>query len=83
MTRYVLNVGMDFEPEYIAIEQGGARAFVTLQDANAVAVLDLSLNAFTEIIALGASRPTIHARKRLDDRDTLCGWHPVDVRNTD
>ncbi len=72
MTRYVLNVGMDFEPEYIAIEQGGARAFVTLQDANAVAVLDLSLNAFTEIIALG-----------VDDRDTLCGWHPVDVRNTD
>lgn len=48
------NVGMDFEPEYIAIEKDGSRAFVTLQEANAVAVLDLSLNAFTEIIGLGA-----------------------------
>ena len=48
------NVGMDFEPEYIAIEHDGSRAFVTLQEANAIAVLDLSLNAFTEIIGLGA-----------------------------
>jgi DNA-binding beta-propeller fold protein YncE len=48
------NVGMDFEPEYISIEKDGSRAFVTLQEANAVAVLDLSLNAFTEIIGLGA-----------------------------
>jgi len=48
------NVGMDFEPEYIAIEQDGSKAFVTLQEANAVAVMDLSLNAFTEIIGLGA-----------------------------
>ena len=48
------NVGMDFEPEYIAIEKDGSRAFVTLQEANAVAVLDLSLNAFIEIIGLGA-----------------------------
>ena len=45
---------MDFEPEYIAIAQDGSRAFVTLQEANAIAVLDLSLNAFTEIIGLGA-----------------------------
>ena len=48
------NVGMDFEPEYIAIDKDGTRAFVTLQEANAIAVLDLSLNAFTEIIGLGA-----------------------------
>ncbi len=48
------NVGMDFEPEYIAIEKDGSRAFVTLQEANAVAVLDLSLNAFIEIVGLGA-----------------------------
>ena len=45
---------MDFEPEYIAVEKDGARAFVTLQEANAIAVLDLSSNAFTEIIGLGA-----------------------------
>jgi hypothetical protein len=48
------NVGMDFEPEYIAIDKDGTRAFVTLQEANGIAILDLSLNAFTEIIGLGA-----------------------------
>jgi hypothetical protein len=45
---------MDFEPEYIAIEQDGSRAFVTLQEANGIAVLDLTINAFVEIIGLGA-----------------------------
>jgi DNA-binding beta-propeller fold protein YncE len=53
-TKLRTNVGMDFEPEYIAIDKDGARAFVTVQEANAIAVLDLSLNAFTEIIGLGA-----------------------------
>jgi DNA-binding beta-propeller fold protein YncE len=48
------NVGMDFEPEYIAVEHDDSKAFVTVQEANAIAVLDLSLNAFTEIIGLGA-----------------------------
>jgi len=48
------NVGMDFEPEYISIEKDDSKAFVTLQEGNGVAVLDLSLNAFTEIIGLGA-----------------------------
>jgi YVTN family beta-propeller protein len=46
--------GMDFEPEYIAIDPDGTRAFVTLQEANAVAVLDLASNAFTAVIGLGA-----------------------------
>jgi DNA-binding beta-propeller fold protein YncE len=48
------NTGMDFEPEYIAVEQDGTRAFVTLQEGNAIAVLDLVINAFTEVIGLGA-----------------------------
>jgi len=48
------NTGMDFEPEYIAVEKGDSRAFVTIQEANAIGVLDLRLNEFTEIIGLGA-----------------------------
>jgi len=46
--------GMDFEPEYIAVNEDGTRAFVTLQEANAMAVLDLTSNEFTQIIGLGA-----------------------------
>lgn len=46
--------GMDFEPEYITVNEDGSKAFVTLQEANALAVLDLTNNAFTEVIGLGA-----------------------------
>ena len=30
---------MDFEPEYIAVDPDGSRAFVTVQEANAIAIL--------------------------------------------
>ena len=42
----------DFEPEYITIS--GNRAFVTLQEANAVAVFDLTANAWQAVLPLGA-----------------------------
>jgi DNA-binding beta-propeller fold protein YncE len=48
-----VNTGMDFEPEYIAIDDDGAKAYVTLQEANGVAVLDLERNEFAEVIGLG------------------------------
>lgn len=48
------NTGMNFEPEYIAVDKHGTRAFVTLQEANAIAELDLTINAFTQVIGLGA-----------------------------
>jgi len=37
-----INTEMDFEPEYIAVTKDGRKAFVTLQEANAIAVLDLN-----------------------------------------
>jgi len=46
-------IGVDFEPEYIAVNQAGTKAFVTLQEANAVGVLDLQTNSFTKVIGLG------------------------------
>ena len=53
-TRLPASTGMDFEPEYIAISHDNRRAFVTLQEANAIAVLDLVSHEFTDIIGLGA-----------------------------
>jgi DNA-binding beta-propeller fold protein YncE len=47
------NTGMDFEPEYIAITKDGSKAFVTLQEGNGMAVLDLASNSFTKVIGLG------------------------------
>lgn len=46
-------VGMDFEPEYIAVDQDSAMAYVTLQEANAVGVLDLATHQFTRVMGLG------------------------------
>lgn len=48
------NTGMDFEPEYITIDEDDNQAYVTLQEANAMAVLDLTTNEFTQVIGLGA-----------------------------
>ena len=48
------NTGMDFEPEYIAVNGDGSKAWVTLQEANAVAVLNLASNSFTKVVGLGA-----------------------------
>jgi hypothetical protein len=45
---------MDFEPEYIGVNHDGTEAYVSLQEANAIGVLDLTTNSFTKIIGLGA-----------------------------
>ncbi len=47
------NVGMNFEPEYIAVDRDSQYAYVTLQEANGVAVLDLISLQFTQVIGLG------------------------------
>jgi hypothetical protein len=47
------SAGMDFEPEYIAVNAQGTRAYVTLQEANAMAVLNLRTNRFEKVIGLG------------------------------
>ncbi|CAH0173976.1 choice-of-anchor I family protein [Roseomonas sp. CECT 9278] len=47
-------VAQDLEPEYIAVDPNDpTKAYVTLQEANAIAVLDLSTATFTDIIPLG------------------------------
>lgn len=47
------NTGMDFEPEYIAVNANGTKAFVGLQEANAMAVLNLTSNTFEKVVGLG------------------------------
>jgi hypothetical protein len=48
------NTGMNFEPEYIAVSQDGSKAYVTLQEANAIGILDLHTNTFNNVVGLGA-----------------------------
>ncbi|VEP12805.1 conserved hypothetical protein [Hyella patelloides LEGE 07179] len=46
-------VAQDLEPEYIAISADGSTAFVTLQENNAFAVVDIASSTVTDIIPLG------------------------------
>jgi len=47
------NTGMDFEPEYIAVNAAGTQAYVTLQEANAVGILDINSGSFSKVVGLG------------------------------
>ena len=70
--RTAATVGMDFEPEYIAVDSLGWNAYVTLQEANAIGVLDLRYNVFTEIIGLGAKDFSLPGNQ-LDPCDNCAG----------
>jgi hypothetical protein len=61
-------VGMNFEPEYIAVEEDGRRAFVSLQEGNALGILDLARNRFTKIVGLGAKDFSV-AGNEIDPKD--------------
>lgn len=43
----------DFEPEYIAVSADSKTAYVTLQEANAIAVVDIEAAAVTRLVPLG------------------------------
>jgi DNA-binding beta-propeller fold protein YncE len=68
VTRVPSNAAQDFEPEYITVQ--GPRAYVTLQENNAVAVLDIGKARIESILPLGFKDHSL-AANRLDasDRD--------------
>jgi DNA-binding beta-propeller fold protein YncE len=47
------NAARDLEPEYIAVSQDSKTAWVTLQDNNALAIVDIREAAITELVSLG------------------------------
>lgn len=70
-------VAQDFEPEYVAVSGDGTKAFVTLQEANAVAVLDIATATFTAIQPMGYKDHSLSGN-RLDPSDQDGG---IQLRN--
>jgi uncharacterized protein YjiK/2',3'-cyclic-nucleotide 2'-phosphodiesterase (5'-nucleotidase family) len=58
----------DFEPEYFAISADSTKAMVTLQEANAVATLDIASATFTSVVPLG-KKNFASGRYDFSDRD--------------
>ncbi|MGK7870318.1 choice-of-anchor I family protein [Falsiroseomonas sp. E2-1-a20] len=48
------SVSQDVEPEYIAVSADSSKAMITLQEANAVAILDIASATITAIVPLGS-----------------------------
>ena len=60
--------GFDAEPEYIAVNSTGTKAYVSLQEANAVAIIDLVTNQTEKIVGLGAKNHLLLGNE-IDTRD--------------
>ena len=61
------NTGMDFEPEYIAVNAAGTKAYVTLQEANGMGVLDIAKCLYDAIAVLEKVQGTEEAAPAMTD----------------
>ncbi len=77
-----VDVADDLEPEYIAISADNSEAYVTLQENNAVAVINLTTPGITAIQALGFKDHSL-AGNELDpsDRDGPGGTGAININN--
>ena len=67
-------VMQDLEPEYIAVSPDSTRAWVSLQEANAFAVIDLEQPAITKLVGLGFKDHSL-PENALDASDKDGGIH--------
>jgi hypothetical protein len=75
-------VAQDLEPEYIAFSSDGSKAFVTLQENNAVGELDIATATFTAIHPLGLKDHALPGNG-LDasDQDGPGGTKKINIQN--
>ena len=60
--RAAATVAQDIEPEFVSIRADGTKAYVTLQENNAVAVVDLATNSIERIFPMGYQDHSLAAK---------------------
>lgn len=75
-------VAKDLEPEYIAVSPDGQTARITLQENNAIAILDIASATITDILPLGAKNYNLPGNG-LDasDRDLTSSSGKINIQN--
>ena len=79
-------VAQDLEPEYITVSTDSATAWVSLQENNAIAIIDIAAAAVTDIVPLGTK--TFDGANKIDasDRDdaiNIASWPVVGMYQPD
>lgn len=67
----------DLEPEYIAVSADASKAYVALQEANAIGVLDIATKKFTDIYSAGYED---YSKVPVDIKEDE-GYHPAVYEN--
>jgi hypothetical protein len=62
-------VAQDLEPEYIAVSDDNTKAYVSIQEANALLTIDLTTNTIISLSALGYSQYNTGSGNALDASD--------------
>jgi hypothetical protein len=62
-------VAQDLEPEYIAVSDDNTKAYVSIQEANALLTIDLTTNSIVSLSALGYSQYNTGSGNALDASD--------------
>ena len=62
-------VAQDLEPEYVAVSDDNTKAYVTLQENNAILVLDLATNTIESLLPLGYADYSAGSGNSLDASD--------------
>ncbi len=69
-------VAQDLEPEYIALSKDGKTALVTLQENNAVAIVDIETATVTSIRSMGFKDFRVGGPNTIDPNDQDTGYIP-------